>query len=314
MTINHPTPGSMRLLALLIPILLLGLSGAAPAVRAAPASEGPSLGVMVRDTPFSRLEALGLGHGVTVGAVVEGSPADQAGIARGDILVSLDGLPIYSSARLQWLVSQQSHGKTLSLRVHRAGSAAGEGSDVEVVLEPIAPAGGSPAAGDENGQAWLGVRMQPMTEALRTAYGVPQGQGVLITDVVADSPAAGAGLRAGDVITRIDRRAVRSTRDVRRGVDFFDPGETVPIVVIRNSEQKELPVTLGRIERALGGFRHDPLHPPGSSPIPWPGALPPGWRDWIDESAPAPWRLPPADWPPGGTILPPTPEGSGVAL
>lgn len=261
MTINHQTPGSMQLLVLLIPILLLGLSGAAPAVRAAPASEGPSLGVMVRDTPFSRLEALGLGHGVTVGAVVEGSPADQAGIARGDILVSLDGLPIYSSARLQWLVSQQSHGKTLSLRVHRAGSAAGEGSDVEVVLEPIAPAGGSPAAGDENGQAWLGVRMQPMTEALRTAYGVPQGQGVLITDVVADSPAAGAGLRAGDVITRIDRRAVRSTRDVRRGVDFFDPGETVPIVVIRNSEQKELPVTLGRIERALGGFRHDPLHP-----------------------------------------------------
>ena len=88
MTKNHPTLGSMRLLTLLMPILLLGLSGAIAGVRAAPTSEGPSLGVMVRGTPFSQLEELGLGHGVTVGAVVDhlaGRALDLIGVDAGTV-------------------------------------------------------------------------------------------------------------------------------------------------------------------------------------------------------------------------------------
>lgn len=308
---NHRPARLALLLVLLLPALLLIL----PSALAVPPSQGPTLGVMVRDTPFSRLEELGLGHGVTVAAVVNGSPAEKAGIAPGDILVSLDGLPLYSSARLQWLVSQQKEGKTLSLRVHRKGSPAGEVTDLDVVLQPVtgAPEGSAPA-GEEDGQAWLGVRMQPMTEALRIAYGVPQGKGVLVTDVVAESPAAKAGLGAGDVIIRIDRRTIRSTRDVHRTIDFFDPGETVPIGIVRDSEQQELSATLGRVESALDGFYRRPYHRRGLGEMPWPSSLPPDWRGLIEESRRSPWRLPPEEWPWGGSIAPSAPEGSEITL
>lgn len=310
---NHRPARLVPLLVLLFTALLLVQSGA----KAVPISQGPTLGVVVRDTPFSRLEKLGLGHGVTVAAVVNGSPAKNAGIALGDILVSLDGLPIYSPARLQWLVSQQQQGQTLSLRVHHEGSPVGEGVDINVVLEPVAAAEeGSASADEENGQAWLGVRMQPMTEALRTAYGVPRGQGVLITDVIRDSPAAKAGLRAGDVITRIDRRTIRSTRDIYRTIDFFDPGETVEIAIVRDSEQRALSATLGTFEPAAGGFYHGPYprRGLGETPWPWPSPLPPDWRDLIEESQRSPWRLPKEEWPRGGSISPSAPEGSEIAL
>ena len=302
------------LLVLLLPVLLM----IAPGVRAAPASStGPTIGVVVQDTPFSRLEQLGLGHGVTVAAVMRGSPVEKAGIAPGDILVSLDGLPIYSSARLHWLVSQQKEGKTLSLRVHREGSPPAEGTDIDVVLEPFTPTPVDRAsAGEENGRAWLGVRMQPMTEALRTAYGVPQGQGVLVTDVIRDSPAAKAGVRAGDVIVRIDRRNIRSTGDIYRAIDFFDPGESVEIAIVRDRDQRELSATLGTLEPAPGGFYRGPYRRRGLGelPWPWPSPLPPDWRGLIEESRRSPWRLPPEEWPWGGYISPSPPEGSEIAL
>lgn len=309
---EHSPVWSASVLGLLLAALLLVL----PGVRAVSASKGPALGVMVRDTPFTRLDDLGLGHGVTVAAVAAGSPAEKAGIAPGDILVSLDGLPIYSAARLQWLVSQQKQGKTLSLRIHREGSPVAESADIDVTLEPATSAPrGTASGGEESGQAWLGVRMQPMTQGLRTAYGVPPDQGVLVTDVISDSPAARAGVRAGDVIIRIDRKTIRSTRDVHRTVDFFDPGETAQIGIVRDKEQRQLSATFGRFEPAASGIYHGPYHHRQTgAPWPWPSPLPPDWRGLIDEPPYSPWRLPSEARPGYPSISPSPPRGSEIAL
>jgi membrane-associated protease RseP (regulator of RpoE activity) len=282
---------------------------------------GPALGVMVRDIPFERLDSLALGHGVEVAGVIDDSPASKAEIAPGDVLVTMGGLPLYSAERLKWLVSKQSAGQTVALSIHRRGAPPGELSDVSVTLAPDTTLREETAA---SGRAWLGIQMQPMTDALRAAQGVPDGEGVLVADVVEDSPAAQAGLAAGDVITRIDRRTIRNPRDVYRSVDFFDPGETVEIAVSRDGESRTLNVTLGETPAEAGaatdmfsfpGPWHLPWHPPGAGATPWLAPLPPEWRSRLEEGLRrAPWRVEPWGWPAPGTSPQSAPDGSGTAL
>jgi S1-C subfamily serine protease len=301
-----------------LPLLLVALVATAPRAFAQDgAQDGPTLGVMVRDIPFERLDALALGHGVEVAGVIDDSPASKAEIAPGDMLVSMGGLPLYSAERLKWLVSKQEAGETVALSIHRDGAPPGEISDVTVTLAPATTLREETAA---SGRAWLGIQMQPMTNALRAAQGVPDGEGVLVADVVEDSPAAQAGLAAGDVITRIDRRTIRNPRDVYRSVDFFDPGETVEIAVSRDGESRALNVTLGETPAEAGAPTDmfsfpGPWHLPGAGATPWLAPLPPEWRSRLEEGLRrAPWQVEPWGWPAPGTSPQFAPDGSGTAL
>jgi C-terminal processing protease CtpA/Prc len=286
-------------------LLLFLLSVWVITASSAEQGEGPMLGVVVQDVPFQRLEDLGISYGVSVRSVVPASPAATAGIQPDDIVVALDGSPVYSAQRLQWLVSKRPAGEPITLRIQRGAKANGEQIDIEVTPAPAtAGAAGQPTA-VAAGWAWLGIQMQPLTEALRRRYGVPAGLGVLIADVEANSPAATAKLQAGDVLVRIDRRIVRSPLDVYRALNFFDPGETVELEVMHDAAPKTLEVTLGRREqeehwaplRHLYGFpshswprlRLDP------APESWPDSIegflelwrPYFWQPWEEPQAPS---------------------------
>ncbi|TMQ69635.1 MAG: PDZ domain-containing protein [Candidatus Eisenbacteria bacterium] len=65
------------------------------------------------------------------------------------------------------------------------------------------------------GRGRLGVQIQDLNEGLGDALGVPDGKGVLVTDVVKDTPASRAGIRGGDVIVRVDDKTVEDTNDLR---------------------------------------------------------------------------------------------------
>ena len=65
------------------------------------------LGVIVRDIPFNRLDAMKMDYGVQIVRVLHGSPADEAGLRQGDVIVSLDEHPVYSAQRLRWLVQEK---------------------------------------------------------------------------------------------------------------------------------------------------------------------------------------------------------------
>ena len=82
----------------------------------------------------------------------------------------------------------------------------------------------------------------PLSEQLRTYFGVSEG--VLVSDVVADSAAAEAGLRAGDVITQIDGASVGSSTDVVLAVAEAGAGATLEIAVARDRERLTLRATL----------------------------------------------------------------------
>ena len=90
----------------------------------------------------------------------------------------------------------------------------------------------------------LGVEAQPLTPELANAFGVDLRYGVIIVRVQADSPADKAGLRSGDVITAIDRRPVRSVREVRNRIGLVRLGQQMQVDLLRDNRQLSLQVTV----------------------------------------------------------------------
>lgn len=112
--------------------------------------------------------------------------------------------------------------------------------------------GAIPAAAG-SGHGYLGVHLQDLDEALLAALDYDDlDHGVLITEVVEDSPAEKAGLRQGDVILEFDDADARSLRGLTRRVRRTDAGETVTVRVLRKGEEKTFQVELGEAESRRG--------------------------------------------------------------
>ncbi|HVS16072.1 MAG TPA: PDZ domain-containing protein [Thermoanaerobaculia bacterium] len=100
------------------------------------------------------------------------------------------------------------------------------------------------------GRGYLGVQLVALTEQLRARFGVPPGEGALVSDVVAGSPAERADLRAGDVITGVGSQPVRRTGDVALLVSERD-GETVELEIYRAGTPQPLTVAVAERRRPL---------------------------------------------------------------
>lgn len=94
--------------------------------------------------------------------------------------------------------------------------------------------------------ARLGASVQPLGDQLATYFGVKDG--VLVSDVAADSAAAKAGLKAGDVITAIDGHAVVDPDDLVRGLREAE-GKTVPLAIVRDRKPMTVKATIERASR-----------------------------------------------------------------
>lgn len=98
--------------------------------------------------------------------------------------------------------------------------------------------------------AWLGVVLQPLSDELKDAMDIDGDvQGVLVSDVVGDSPADEFGLEDGDVIIAIDDEETATVKGVVRAIKAYSPGDEVEIVVLRDGNSKRtLKVELGERE------------------------------------------------------------------
>lgn len=94
-------------------------------------------------------------------------------------------------------------------------------------------------------RAWLGVLIQNLDEALAQQFGVAQGQGVLVGDVVKNSPASGV-LQRGDVITAVDGTSVGDTNGLQDAIMFKAVGAKVTLDVVRSGQPLQLSVTLAQ--------------------------------------------------------------------
>ena len=94
---------------------------------------------------------------------------------------------------------------------------------------------------------YLGVSLAELTEAVRNTLGVDAERGAVVVRVAPGSPAAAAGIRTGDVLTKIGPESIDAVEDVYAAVRAVDPGDRVNVVVQRGGDAVTLPVTVGRI-------------------------------------------------------------------
>ena len=100
----------------------------------------------------------------------------------------------------------------------------------------------------ETRRGWLGVKIQTVTPDIAESMGMDKARGALVADVTAGSPSEKAGVDAGDVIVEFNGRAIVDSKELPRVVGETEVGKEVTIKVIRDGKEKEIKVTLGRLE------------------------------------------------------------------
>lgn len=93
-------------------------------------------------------------------------------------------------------------------------------------------------------RGWLGVGIQSLTADLAAKFGVNEGEGVLVNEVFENDPAARAGIRPGDIITKVDGKPVDTPNMLSRLIAALPPGATVRVEIIRDGQRRILPVPL----------------------------------------------------------------------
>jgi len=93
-------------------------------------------------------------------------------------------------------------------------------------------------------RGWLGVGIQPVTAELGTKFGVNEGEGVLVNEVFENDPAARAGMKPGDIITKLDGKTVDTPNLLSRLIAGLEPGATTHIEVVRDGKRQILSVAL----------------------------------------------------------------------
>ena len=100
----------------------------------------------------------------------------------------------------------------------------------------------------ETRRGWLGVRIQPVDDAIAESLGLGTARGALVAGVDDHGPAKPAGIVPGDVIVKFDGKDVKESRDLPRMVAGLAVGKEAPVVLMRNGKEITVSVTLGRLE------------------------------------------------------------------
>jgi serine protease Do len=157
-------------------------------------------------------------NGALVAELVPDSPAARAGLKPGDVVTSLDGRAVRDPRELARAVAEQRPGAAVTLGLLRDGAA----QELRVTLASLP---GEKPEGAERGAARaprggaLGLALAPLDEQARAELGLPRNaRGAVVAEVRPDSPAAAAGLRAGDVLTGIAGRPVANAEQAARAL------------------------------------------------------------------------------------------------
>lgn len=257
--------------------------GSAPRARALEVftGRGSQVGITIHDVGEDDAKAgkLSSQTGVVVDDVTEDSPAEKAGIKKGDVVVEFDGERVRSVRQFTRLVQETPAGRKTPVVLMRDGQRVnvtveprensglgilrdldgvraqgyfGRDFDFEIPVPPTPPAPPAapapPAFPDFQSFIWrsgngLGITISDLSEQLADYFGTKDG--VLVTSVTDNSAAAKAGLKAGDVITSFNGGSVTDGSDLRRRIQRLDDGDAFTVGIVRDRK----PLTLkGKFE------------------------------------------------------------------
>jgi serine protease Do len=168
------------------------------------------LGVGIQEVTPEIAKAFGLAkpEGALVNQVESGSPAEEAGLKKGDVITAIDGQPVVEENDLRLAVAQAAPGARVHLKVMRNGHE----MDLTATLAELPEKAGSKAKPNSGtGSPLSGIEVQDLTPDIAQQLGVPAGtRGVVISEVAPGSAGEAAGLKRGDVIEEIDHKPVDS--------------------------------------------------------------------------------------------------------
>ncbi len=172
------------------------------------------LGVRIQELDAGLAAEFGEERGaVLVSDVEAGSPAEDAGIQRGDVILELNGTSVESSAYFRNTISSLDPGSEVSLLVSRDGAR----STIRAVLEAL-PGEEQVAKLESRAPAVTGWVLRDLDTRTAQRLGYDGSEGVVVGSVTADGFAARAGLQQGDVILEVDRRTVSTVDEVDSAV------------------------------------------------------------------------------------------------
>jgi len=230
-------------------------------------ASGGYLGIGGLDISPERAKALNLKEerGVEVSSLAEEGPAAKAGVKQGDVVLEFNGQPVQGTAQFQRLVRETPVGRQVKITVWRGGAAqtltATVGENKQTTM--IAPGDGSwnfsmpnmpamptmpnieiPRFNMSSQNPMLGIVGESLgqEDQLAEFFGVPEG--VLVRSVKKGSAAEKAGIKAGDVITKVDDSKVTSSSEITRVLRGLKSKKTFGVTVMRNKKEMPLTVTL----------------------------------------------------------------------
>ena len=247
---------------------------------------GVWLGVTLKDVTAEKARDLKLPgeYGALVVSVDADSAAAKAGLQKGDVIVEFAGERVRGEAQLRRLIRETPAGRTVSLQVIRDGQARTlsaklqsrpnqlfvQTPEIHIPEINIAPNLRMPFDYRgfnfmfDSGRPSLGISGEDLTTQLASYFGVKQGKGVLVSEVVVGSPAAQAGLKAGDVIVAVDGKGVATVAELRKALEIKSGEEKrkLNLTVVRDHHEQTVPVELerpglGERNKEVAGFGID---------------------------------------------------------
>ncbi len=249
--------------------LALGLTVATPAFATAPPSPGAPagrayLGVMVEGVSPETASALHLTGGTAIANVDQDGPACRAGLKSGDIVTGFNGKPVSGPEQFASLIQSSAPGNTVTLTVWRGGHSQemkvklGDWKQMAMApptppLPPVSQVGRTmplpPMAMppfDVRGYTPLlarsGILVEPLSTQLGEFFGVAPNEGVLVRSVDKGSPGAAAGLRAGDVVVKVNNETIHDMQDWKTALKA--QGGKLSLSIVRDKRPQTLQMSV----------------------------------------------------------------------
>jgi serine protease Do len=226
------------------------------------------LGVYAEEITKDNMAQYGLheARGVGITEVMKDSPAERAGLKKGDVITRFDDEAVTSVRKLNRLVSEVAPDHKVNLSVSRGGA----DQNVAVTVgkrqgysdrlgKMTMPRGNFPRIEEMpdgvnffslGSSRRIGVSTTQLTKQLAEYFGVTDGKGVLVTSVTENSPAAKAGIKAGDVITTVDGEKIEGSGDLSRAINKQKEGD-LNLTIVRDKGQRTIKVTPEKNESEL---------------------------------------------------------------
>ena len=188
------------------------------------------LGIMIQEITPDLESSLGLKSekGALVSDVTKDSPADKAGIERGDVIIALNGKEIKEMNDLPYMVARTPVGTIVKIKIIRNGK--------EIIKEAkIAESKEDTTTVKENNgkpeTPQLGMSLMENSRQYERQYNLPDFRGLIVTGVTPGGLAAQAGIQTGDIILELDRKPIKSMNDFMNRISKYKTGQTMLLLV-----------------------------------------------------------------------------------